>query len=161
MNGRTAIVGGLAVAVLASSVAVAQTVADPNGIPLKPWVEFLEPYVAIFLGTVVTALAGIVVTKMNQWFNVSIDATQVARLKSAAATAAGGLIAAAEDNLKTKTITVNNPAVVKAANDIISRLPDTAKSVGATPEAVGAMITGEVGKLQAGQITPEPLTANR
>ena len=78
-------------------------------------------------------------------------------LKSAAATQAGKMVAAEEDNLATKVITVNSPKVADAANEIAKALPEAAKIAGVTPEQINAtlstLIVGEIGKLQAAGTT--------
>lgn len=128
-----------------------------QGISLKPWIEFIQPYLTATATVIVPIIVAALANKLSSWLGVSMDATQVARLKSAAATEAGALIAQADDNLASKVIKVDDPKIVAAAQRIIARLPATATAVGATPEALQKMIQGEVGKLQAGVITPDPI----
>jgi len=135
----------------AGSVSTASAAAaNPNAILLGPLVTWLQPFVTIVL----QGLAGVIVTilaaKMYSWFGVSMNATQVARFKSAAATEAGALVANAADNLKNASVTVNDPRIVAAANAVISRLPSEANAIGATPEIAAKAVLGELGKLQAG-----------
>ena len=141
-------------AVCVAGAALAQTVADPNGIPLKPWVEFVQPYLTAAATVIVPILIAALAQRLSSWLGVSMNATQVARLKSAAATEAGALIAQESDNLATAAISINDPRIIAAANAIANKLPATAAAVGATPDALAKMVQGEIGKLQSSQATP-------
>ena len=138
---------------------LAQTVADPNGIPLKPWIEFIQPYLTATATVIVPILIAALAQRLSAWLGVSMNATQIARLKSAAATEAGAMIAQESGNLATAVVKVNDPRIVAAANAIASKLPATAAAVGATPDGLAKMVQGELGKLQAAAPTPvtEPL----
>ena len=141
---------------LGASAAFAQTVADPHGIPLKPWVEFVQPYLTAAATVLVPILIAALAQRLSSWLGVSMNATQIDRLKSAAATEAGAMIAQASDNLSTQVIHASDPRVVAAANAIVKKLPDTAAAVGATPDVLAEMVQGELGKLQAVQLPSPP-----
>jgi hypothetical protein len=146
---------GLTVAafcVVASFATIAQTAVAPavdNSVALKPWIEFVQPYLTATATVIVPILIAALAQRLSAWLGVSMNSTQVARLKSAAATEAGALIAQESDNLSKAVIKVSDPRVVAAANAIASKLPATAAAVGATPEALAKMVQGEIGKLQA------------
>jgi hypothetical protein len=129
---------------------------DPNAVALKPWVEFIQPYLTAAATVIVPILIAALAQRLSSWLGVSMNATQVDRLKSAAATEAGAIIAKEADNLAGKSIQVGDPRVVQAANAIAAKLPDTAKAVGATPDALRKFVVGEIGKLQA-TATPAPV----
>ena len=152
------------VLVAASGAALAQTAAagaDPTSITVKPLVEFIQPYLTATATVVAPIIAYWIAMKVSSFLGVSMNATQVARLKSAAATEAGALVANAADNLANKTVPINDPRIVNAANSIIAKLPDTAAAVGATPDTVAKMVQGELGKLQAGQVAADPIVINK
>ena len=132
---------------------------NPNGIPLKPWIEFIQPYLTATATVIVPILIAALAQRLSAWLGVSMNATQIARLKSAAATEAGAMIAQESGNLATAVVKVNDPRIVAAANAIASKLPATAAAVGATPDGLAKMVQGELGKLQAAAPTPvtEPL----
>jgi hypothetical protein len=123
--------------------------ADPNAVPLQPIIEILQPYIIAILSTLVTALVGLAVAKFQQWTNIQISASQVASIKSAAASEAGAMVAAADDNLKGKAISVGSPDVAAAVRRIEAKLPDAVKAVAPTPGALATIVAGEIGKLQA------------
>ena len=167
ISGRTASVAilGMALAAIFTASAYAQVsgaapVAVPAtyDIPVKPYVEFVAPYVNILVQALALALVTFAAAKLQQWSGMRVNQIAIEKLKSAAATQAGILVAAAEDNLKGRVITVLSPDVARAARVIAERLPDTAKAVGATPQALQEFVAGEVGKLQAAQ-PPKPLTS--
>lgn len=137
-----------------SAVAV---VADPNAISLRPIIEQLEPYIITGLGAVITALVGWAVAFLKQKTGIEIQASQVASLKDAMKTEAGSMVAAASDNLSGKTFTVGSPVVAQAVKRVEARIPDLVKATGATPEALGAILTGEIGKLQVAQTVSPPI----
>lgn len=119
-------------------------------IEVAPLVVFIKPYIDLIVQSAV-GLAFLYAAAMVQKITgVKVSQTALEKIKSAAATQAGILVAQAEDNLATKVITTDHPSVVNAAQWIMKNLPDAAKEVGATPEALQAIIVGEVGKLQAG-----------
>lgn len=118
-----------------------------------PFVDFLAPYINVIVEAVVGAALTWLSVKVNQWFNVKINAAQLDKLKSAAATEAGKLVARAEDNLRNRSIDVSSPMVVAAAARIEAGLPGAAKAVGATPEHLQSFVAGELGKLQARQVS--------
>ena len=124
-----------------------------NVVVLKPYVEFVAPYITIAVQGMVVALLTFAMAKLQEWSGMRVNQIAIEKLKSAAATQAGVIVAAAEDNLKNRVITVTSPLVAHAAKVIAERLPDTAKAVGATPEALQEFVAGEIGKLQAMQTT--------
>ncbi len=81
-----------------------------------------------------------------------------ARVASAAANEAGALVAAASDNLATRSIPVGSPMVADAARRIQSALPGVMNATGLTTTDVAAMVAGEIGKLQA-RMTAQPTPA--
>lgn len=132
--------------------------ADPStAIELKPWVEFIQPYLTAAATVIVPILIAWVAQRLRTWLGVDMNATQIERLKSAAATEAGVMIAKESDNLMNKSISVGDPRIVAAANSIAAKLPETAAAVGATPDALAKMVQGEIGKLQAVQVTAVPI----
>lgn len=118
-------------------------------ISAAPFVADLKPYVDIIVPPIVTVLIGWAALKFQQWTGVKINQAQIEKLKSAAATEAGVLVAQAEDNLAKQKITTSSPSVVAAADRIAKSMPDAAAAVGATPEALQKFVAGEIGKLQA------------
>jgi len=124
-------------------------------ISAAPFVADLKPYIDVLVEAVVGAVITLAAAKLNQWTNIKISDSQIARLKGAAATEAGVMVANAEDNLAKQSVTVNSPAVAAAAARIASVLPDTMEAVGATPDSLKKFVVGEIGKLQS-QAPPSP-----
>ena len=122
---------------------------NPNAILLGPFIAWLSPAVGLLLQGLVGLAVTILSAKAYQWFHISSDATQVARWKSAASTEAGALWAKETDQLKTAVLTVNDPRISAAANNVIQRVPALSAAIGVTPEAAATIVLGEIGKLQA------------
>jgi hypothetical protein len=135
----------------------AAVVADPNAISLQPLIVQLEPYIITGLGAIITALVGWAVAFLKQKTGIDIQASQVASIKDAMKTEAGSMVAAADDNLAGKTFHVGSPVVAAAVSRVEARIPDLIKATGATPEALGAILTGEIGKLQVAQTVSPPI----
>jgi hypothetical protein len=85
----------------------------------------------------------------QKWTGIQIQQTYVDKLKGAAATEAGALVAQAEDNLKSKVVTATSPEVSVAAANIAARNPDVVKASGVSQNTLKQFVVGEVGKLQA------------
>ncbi len=126
---------------------------DPTtAIAAAPLVAIIKPYLEVAVDAAITGLIGWGVLLVQKWTGVQIQASLVNSIKSAAATEAGRLVASAEDNLATKSINVGSPIVAQAVTNIQGRIPDVLKSAGATPETLGAIVAGEIGKLQASTV---------
>jgi hypothetical protein len=150
---RTLVVLALIFALLFVAHAYAQDAAapavSPNAILLGPLVTWLGPAVGLLLQGLVGLAVTILSAKAYQWFHVQSDATQVAQWKSAASTEAGALWAKETDQLKTAVLTVNDPRIAAAANNVIQRVPALSAAIGVTPEAAATIVLGEIGKLKA------------
>lgn len=120
-----------------------------SAIAAGPIVEALRPIIS----TVVTAIAGLAVTfgvaLLNRWTGVTLQSAYVDSLRQAAQTEAGVLVAEAADNLSSRSITVTSPGIAAAAARIAAAMPEAMRAVGKTPEDLGRLIAGEIGKLQA------------
>jgi hypothetical protein len=114
-----------------------------------PIVEALRPMIS----AVVTAIVGVAVTfgvaLLKKWTGVTLQSAYVDSLRQAAQTEAGILVAEAADNLSSRSISVTSPAVAAAAARIGAAMPEVVRSVGKTPEDLGRLVAGEIGKLQA------------
>jgi len=120
-----------------------------SAIAAGPIVEALRPTIS----AVVTAIAGLGVTLgvalLKKWTGVTLQSAYVDSLRQAAQTEAGVLVAEAADNLSSRSITVTSPAVAAAAARIAAAMPEAVRAVGKTPDDLGRLVAGEVGKLQA------------
>ena len=123
--------------------------ADDSVVYTAPLVMELKPYIDVLVNAAVLAAVGFIAGLVQKYTGVQISQSALDKLRAAAATQAGLLVAGAEDNLAKTTISVGHPLVAQAANQIIAMLPDAVKAVGATPEALQTLIVGEIGKLQA------------
>jgi hypothetical protein len=114
-----------------------------------PIVEALRPV----LTTVVTGVVGVAVTfgvaLLKRWTGVTLQSAYVDSLRQAAQTEAGILVAEAADNLSSRSIAVTSPAIAAAAARIAAAMPEAVRAVGKTPEDLGRLVAGEIGKLQA------------
>jgi hypothetical protein len=114
-----------------------------------PIVEALRPAIT----AVVTTMVGVAVTfgaaLLKRWTGVTLQSTYVDSLRQAAQTEAGILVAEAADNLSSRSITVTSPAITAAAARIAAAMPEAVRGAGKTPEDLGRLVAGEIGKLQA------------
>ncbi len=121
-----------------------------SAIAVGPIVETLRPIISAFA----TAMVGVAVTfgvaLLKRWTGVTLQSAYVNSLRQAAQTEAGVLVAEATDNLSSRSITVTSPAIAAAAARIAAAMPEAVKAVGKTPEDLGRLVAGEIGKLQAG-----------
>ena len=122
---------------------------DPASIVVAPIVEALRP----MMSDIVTATVGLAVTfgvaLLKRWTGVTLRSAYVDSLRQAAQTEAGILVAEAADNLSSRSITVGSPAIAAAAARIAAAMPEAVRAVGKTPEDLGRLVAGEIGKLQA------------
>lgn len=120
-------------------------------VDLSPIVTFVVPVVQAVAVAAVPVIIAWAAAKFSKKTGIEIDQTMLDRLKSAAATEAGQLVAASATNLKNESITVGDARIATAANKVIGLVPEAAKQLGATPDNVARMVVGEIGKLQAQQ----------
>ncbi len=120
-----------------------------SAIAVGPIVEALRPTIS----AVVTAIVGIAVTLgvalLKKWTGVTLQSAYVDSLRQAAQTEAGILVAEAADNLSSRSITVTSPTVAAAAARIAAAMPEVMRAVGKSPDDLGRLIAGEIGRLQA------------
>lgn len=120
-----------------------------SAIAAGPIVEALRPIIYSF----VTATVGVAITfgvaLLKRWTGITLQSAYVDSLRQAAQTEAGILIAEAADNLSSRSITVTSPAIAAAAARIAATMPEAVKAAGKTPEDLGRLVAGEIGKLQA------------
>jgi hypothetical protein len=120
-----------------------------SAIPAGPIIDTLRPIIS----AVVTAIVGVAVTfgvaLLKRWTGVTLRSAYVDSLRQAAQTEAGVLVAEAADNLSSRSIAVTSPAIAAAAARIAAAMPEAVRAVGKTPDDLGRLIAGEIGKLQA------------
>src|SRR5258707_670398 len=120
-----------------------------SAIAAGPFLDTLRPIIS----AVVTAIVGVAVTfgvaLLKRWTGVTLRSAYVDSLRQAAQTEAGVLVAEAADNLSSRSITVASPAIAAAAARIAAAMPEAVRAVGKTPEDLGRIVAGELGKLQA------------
>ena len=120
-----------------------------SAIAVGPIVEALRPTIS----AVVTAIVGVAVTLgvalLKKWTGVTLQSAYVDSLRQAAQTEAGILVAEAADNLSSRSITVTSPTVAAAAARIAAAMPEVMRAVGKSPDDLGRLIAGEIGRLQA------------
>jgi len=128
---------------------------DPStAIAVAPIVDFAQSTVNLVLPVIVGAAATFAAATFKRWTGIAINQMALDKIREAASTEAGLLVAQAASNLRGEIITVKNPGVVAAANKIIEALPGAAARAGVTPEIVAKFVAGEVGKIQPAPATP-------
>jgi len=130
-----------------------------TSVSLQPFVDSLAPYVTTVVVAVVGGGVTFAVKTFHRWVGTKVDEAQMDAIRKAAQTEAGVMVAQAEDNLAHRSISVSDPAVISAAARIGVALPGIIKAMGITPDGLGRIVAGEIGKLQAQTPAPAPVVA--
>lgn len=128
-------------------------------VSLAPLIDALSPIVVNVGVAVVTAaipiIGGWVIYILQKISHTKLNEAQLAAYNSAvstiqskASTWAGLEIAKDAGNLRGKSIRIDNPAVVAAANSIAADLPQVMKDAGWDTSRIAKLVAGEIGKLQ-------------
>jgi len=120
-----------------------------SAIAAGPIVEALRPVISAVVAAIVGVAVTFSVALLKKWTGVTLQSAYVDSLRQAGQTEAGILVAEAADNLSSRSISVTSPAVAAAAARIAAAMPEAVRSVGKTPEDLGRLVAGEIGKLQA------------
>lgn len=115
------------------------------------------PYIVAVLVAIVIGLIGFAAKAFTKYTGIQIKQSAIDNLDAMAKAEAGALVAAASDNLATKTINVGSPIVAQVVNKIVMAAPGLMKDAGLTPDAVGTMVAGHIGALQATMTVAAPM----
>jgi hypothetical protein len=118
-------------------------------IAAAPIVDALRPIISAVVTTIIGLALTFGVGLLSRWTGVTLQSTYVDSLRQAAQTEAGVLVAEAADNLSSRSIPLASPAIAAAAARIAAAMPQAVKAVGMTPDTLGRLVAGEIGKLQA------------
>lgn len=138
---------------------------DPASIAAAPLVAVVTPIVVQVASAIVALAVAWAASRFHAMTGATIQAAALARITAAAQSEAGALIAAAGDNLATKSIPVGSVDVARIANKIAGDLPNEMAKIGLPPNIVAArvatIVAGEIGKLQASMtaVPVEPAAA--
>jgi|SRR5947209_6348712 len=132
-----------------------------DAVGLGPIVQALTPYAVAIVGAVLTWAVSLAIAAFQRWTGVKIDETYRQQFEAAAATEAGKLIAGAADNLATASFPVGSPIVAAAAKRLFDapHLQAAIAALSMTPARAAAIVTGELGKLQAQMTKVTPAKA--
>lgn len=100
----------------------------------------LVPYIVAALGALTSAAVGWLVYLVNKKLGLSIDDSLRDSLQTAAANAAGLVIAQLGSRLSGMTLDVRSAPVADAVNYVLKAAPDAVAHFGLTPEAVAQKI---------------------
>jgi hypothetical protein len=120
-----------------------------SAIPAGPIIDTLRPIISAVVTAIVGAAVTFGVALLRRWTGMTLRSAYVDSLRQAAQTEAGVLVAEAADNLSSRSIIVTSPAIAAAAARIAAAMPEAVRAVGKTPEDLGRLVAGEIGKLQA------------
>jgi hypothetical protein len=131
---------------------------DPSpAVAVGPLIAAVAPIAQAVVATVVSGAVTLGVALFTRLTGVTVQAAYSEALRKAAQTEAGVLVAEATDNLSSRSIPVNSPAVAAAAARVAAALPEAIEALGITPETLSRLVAGEIGKLQA-QATAIPVS---
>ncbi len=100
----------------------------------------LVPYIVAALGALISAAAGWLVYLVNRKLDLSIDDSLRDSLQTAAANAAGLVLAQLGNRFAGATLDVRSALVADAVNYVLKAAPDAVAHFGLTPEAVAQKI---------------------
>jgi hypothetical protein len=100
----------------------------------------LEPFIIAALGALISAAAGWLVYLINKKLGLSIDDSLRDSLQTAAANAAGLVLAQVGNRLAGVTLDVRSALVADAVNYVLEAAPDAVAHFGLTPEAVAQKV---------------------
>jgi len=100
----------------------------------------LVPYVVAVIGALISAAVGWLVYLVNKKLGLSIDDSLRDSLQTAAANAAGLVLAGLGSRLSGMTLDVRSALVADAVNYVLKAAPDAVAHFGLTPEAVAQKI---------------------
>lgn len=100
----------------------------------------LVPYLAAAIGALISAAVGWLVYLVNKKLGLSIDDSLRDSLQTAAANAAGLVLAGLGNRLSGMTLDVRSELVADAVNYVLKAAPDAVAHFGLTPEAVAQKI---------------------
>ncbi len=100
----------------------------------------LVPYIVAALGALISAAVGWLVYLVNRKLGLSIDDSLRDSLQTAAANAAGLVLAQLGSRLSGMTLDVRSAPVADAVNYVLKAAPDAVAHFGLTPEAVAQKI---------------------
>jgi hypothetical protein len=124
-------------------------------------VRELSPILIPIAISAVGAAVSIGFSAVSRWSGgkIAADAAFEAKVRDAAATEAGALVAAAADNLATKQVTVSDPMLKQSFADVVAAIPELQAMSGWSDAKISGLVVGEIGKLQARMTATAPAPA--
>ena len=130
-------------------------------ISLAPTVNLLAPFVVQAAAALITAGVGWIALIVHRRWGIDFTKQQKDEFQHLVDVEAQAAVAAAEGNLGSKSITVDNKVVVDGAKYIQSKAPQLIADLGITPETVAKEVQAAIGKLQSNATTVPVVTAAR
>ena len=121
-------------------------------------VRELEPVLIPIAVSAVGAAVSIAFSAVSRWSGgkIAADAAFEAKVRDAAATEAGALVAAAADNLATHQVTIGNPMLEQSVANVVAAIPELQAMSGWSNDKIAGLVVGEIGKLQARMTAAAP-----
>jgi len=124
-------------------------------------VRELEPILIPIAVSAVGAAVTFAFATVSRWTGgkIAADAAFEAKVQAAAENEAGVLIAAASDNLATKSIKIGSPEASAVIAGVVNAIPELQTATGWTNERIAKVAVGAIGKLQASMTSAAPSQA--
>jgi hypothetical protein len=121
-------------------------------------VRELSPILIPIAVSAVGAAVSIGFSAVSHWSGgkIAADAALEAKVRDAAATEAGVLVAAATDNLATKQVTIRDPMLKQSVANVVAAIPELQAISGWSDAKISSLVVGEIGKLQARMTATAP-----
>lgn len=136
----------LAVIAFAAGVNAQET--SPTAVPILPFYKIIEPYLVIFITTLVSGFFTWLSTLTAKFLNLKITAALQAELEKTASNAATHAFAQLEGPIGDMAIEVGSPLVVMAAKYIEDHAQDEIEKLGLTPQYVQQLALAKLGEVQ-------------
>jgi hypothetical protein len=124
-------------------------------------VRELSPILIPIAVSAVGAAVSIGFSAVSRWSGgkIAANAAFEAKVRDAAATEAGALVAAAADNLATKQIKIGDPMLEQSISNVVAAIPELQAMSGWSNAKISGLVVGEIGKLQAAVTAAAPARA--
>ncbi len=131
-------------------------------ISMKDIWEFINPYILQLVSVIITGIFAWIANNTTGWLKGAITQQTWDAIHSAVNNAAGEAIAKMEDGWATKSYTIDNPLIAKAATNAYLQIESLAKQAKLSPEWFANLVLSKVGLLSVQnvpQTAPAPVVA--
>jgi hypothetical protein len=127
-----------------------------TAISAAPLIAVVQPYVIAIAGVIIPAVLGWALNELRKLTGIQVQQAAVDKLNALIEDKVGAAVAAASDNLATRSIPVGSPLIADIAKQVLIAEPELAKQLSLQPGDVASMVAGEIGSWQASMTRVSP-----